>query len=211
MTASISNSWDTIDLGLEPEPALQVPRSPSAHFSRPMNLSEDDSFFSDLRPGSSVSLYEDEEPTQLITLPSSWPAQLPMALAMDLEEEDEILARFSLTKERYELLKPLPAFRKALAEAQKDLRENGHTFKAKARVIAEDYLDHLYRDCLHKETVGISTKVDVWKYLVKVGGLEPAPAKLETSGAQSTVSIVINLDAPGGGAPSRSAHSVIDI
>jgi len=166
-----------------------------------MNISMDDlesSLFSDLPPGRTVALRDDSDPqddSPILHLPSSWPAQLPVALAMDLEDESQILARFGISPERFNLLKPLPAFRKALAEAQRDLRENGHTFKLKARGIAEDYLDQLYLD-LHNPTVGITTKVDVFKYLTKVGGLEPLPQKEAPIAAGNPIQIIINLDAP---------------
>lgn len=157
---------------------------------------------SDLVPGRDVYLGvtespfadEDPNPHQLKHL-SEWPPQLPVALALQVEDLDQILDRFNLTPERFALLQPLPAFRKAVAEAEKEVRETGHTFKLKCKGIAEDFLDSLYLS-LHDDSVGLTTKVDVFKYLVKMGGLEPVPIK-EASGPTGTaVQININLGAP---------------
>ena len=149
----------------------------------------------DLRSGSEVFLptsFHDyhEDPPKLKHL-SEWPAQFPVALAMQVEDVPAILARFEITPERFELLKPLPAFRKAVAEAQRDVREQGHTFKLKCKGIAEDFLDNLYL-ALQDSTVGLSTKVDVFKYLTKMGGLEPVP--VPATAASSAVAVQININ-----------------
>jgi len=154
----------------------------------------------DLRSGSEVFLptgftghqfvdYHDETPSKKYL--SEWPAQFPVALAMEVEDLPAILARFEITPERFELLKPLPAFRKAVAEAQRDVREQGHTFKLKCKGIAEDFLDNLYHE-LQNPQVGLSTKVDVFKYLTKMGGLEPVP--VPATAASSAVAVQININ-----------------
>jgi hypothetical protein len=123
---------------------------------------------------------------------SEWPAQLPVALALEVEDTPSILDRFGITPERFELLRPLPAFRKAVAEAQRDVREQGHTFKLKCKGIAEDFLDSLYVE-LQNPQVGLSTKVDVFKYLTKMGGLEPQVAAVSAQSNAPVVQIQINL------------------
>lgn len=149
-------------------------------------------------------LLEDLEPTGEAFLPlapiykepeihplSEWPAQLPMALALQVETVPEILDRFDITPERFELLKPLPAFRKAVSDAAREVRENGYTFKMKCRGIAEDFLDNLYQ-IMHDAATPISTKFEMMKYLVKMAGLEPAPVAAAQANQQA-VQININL------------------
>ena len=156
-----------------------------------------DPLLEDISPGQTVflpSYFEDDEtPTTRALHPlSEWPAQLPIALALQVEDIPAILDRFGITPDRFELLKPLPAFRKAVAEAQRDVREQGHTFKVKCKAIAEDFLDSLYLE-LQNPQVGLTTKVDVFKYLTKMGGLEPQAAVAAQGTGAPTVQIQINL------------------
>jgi hypothetical protein len=144
----------------------------------------------DHRPENLPALYAEEGTTR--RTPSEWPAQLPVAIALGLEDIHSILSRFDISEERYELLKPVPAFRKAMAEAQRDVREQGHTFKLKCKGIAEDFLDSLYLE-LHNPRVGLSTKVDVFKYLTRIAGLEPQAQSAQQGGNAPQVNIQINL------------------
>ena len=154
----------------------------------------------DLTTGSSVFLptlshpydFDEETPLAPKQYCSEWPAQFPMALALEVEDLPALLDRFQITPERFELLKPLPAFRKAVAEAQRDVREQGHTFKLKCKTIAEDFLDTLYLE-LQNDKVGLSTKVDVFKYLTRMGGLEPQAASASVQSNAPVVQIMINL------------------
>lgn len=175
--SATSQTWGLDDLLDDPTPASVDP------------------LLGDLSPGQTVflpSYFEPDEdtPVSYKTL-SEWPAQLPVALALQVEDVPSILDRFNITPERFELLKPLPAFRKAVAEAQRDVREQGHTFKLKCKGIAEDFLDQLYIE-LQNPQVGLTTKVDVFKYLTKMGGLEPQVAAAATSTAPQ-VNIQINI------------------
>jgi hypothetical protein len=151
-------------------------------------------FFSDLEGDESVFLptgFASPAEPKLHTL-SEWPAQLPVALALQVEDLPQILDRFGLTLERYKTLAPLPAFRKALAEAQRDVREKGHTFSIKCRGIAEDFLDTLYL-ALHDPSVGLSAKVDILKWLAKMGSLEPVVAQAAATSSMPNIAIQINL------------------
>lgn len=158
-------------------------------------IAASDPLLEDLSPGQTVflpSYFDDALTTKALHPLSEWPAQLPIALALQVEDIPAILDRFGITPERFELLKPLPAFRKAVAEAQRDVREQGHTFKLKCKAIAEDFLDSLYLE-LQNPQVGLTTKVDVFKYLTKMGGLEPQAAVAASQNQAVAVSIQINL------------------
>lgn len=184
MTAS-HDSWglegllDNEDIPKTFEPLLEDLRSGSEAFL-PMTRQDTD--------------FYDDEPLEAPALKhcSEWPAQFPVALALGVEEQADILTRFDISPERFEMLKPLPAFRKAVAEAQKEIREQGHTFKIKCKGIAEDFLDDLYLE-LQNPQVGLSTKVDVFKYLTRMGGLEPQAQVAGTQSSAPQVNIQINL------------------
>lgn len=156
-------------------------------------LDSDEPLLDDLSEGGEAFLpalmTPDDTPTMSI---SEWPAQLPVALALGLEDLPTILSRFDITEERFAALAPVPAFRKAVSEAQREVREKGHSFKLKSRMIAEDYLDTLYTE-LHNPRVGFGTKFDVFKYLVKIAELEPIPVAAQQGNTAQAMNIQINL------------------
>lgn len=162
------------------------------------DLLDDDGYeplLEDVRAGSDIFLpipHPAEPKETTLSQISEWPVQFPFALALGLEPVDTILSRFSITPERYALLQPLPAFRKAVSEASKEIGQHGHTFQLKTRAIAEDFLEQLYLD-MHDASVGIKTKFDIWQYLVKISGLEPPPAAAAATNGAPQVNIQINM------------------
>jgi hypothetical protein len=72
-----------------------------------------------------------------------WPVKLPIDLALGGEPTEDTLARFEISQSDYDRWVAMPAFRKALSDASKEIRENGVTFKRLCGRIAEDYLGEL--------------------------------------------------------------------
>lgn len=123
-----------------------------------------------------------------------WPAKLPAELAMcaSLEEQAVVVDKFGLSPEEFERICRMPQFRRAVNEAAVMIRETGYTFKMKCRGIAEDFLGDLDFS-LHDRTVGLSTKLDIFKTLTRLGDLEPAKQKTEAGTNVPTVNIQINV------------------
>jgi len=129
-------------------------------------------------------------PARHIPAPSPWNPRLPFDIA--LGEEIQVLCdRYLMTEEELDALKYLPSFRHEVAKQEKDIRENGVTFKAKARVQAELYLETL-DELVNNHSVSPATRLDAIKSVVKWGGLEPLAAAAGQSSIP-TFNIQINL------------------
>ncbi len=135
----------------------------------------------------------DDEP--LYTVPrqpvTPWPAKLPLELALGGEPTLNTLERYGVTEDDYAKWSLMPAFRRALSEAMKEMREQGLPFKRLCASIAEDFLGELDSK-LHDPTIGFALKLDAFKTVTKLGGLEIQPVK-EASNQANQVNIQINL------------------
>ena len=120
-----------------------------------------------------------------------WPAKLPMELALGGEPTLMTLERYGVTEDEYARWSLMPAFRRALSEAMKEMRENGVTFKRLCVSIAEDFLGEL-DSALHDDKIGFAQKLDAFKTITKLGGLEPVVQK-EAPSMANAVQININL------------------
>jgi hypothetical protein len=113
-----------------------------------------------------------------------WPPLLPIDLALGLDDIPVILARHGLTEKDYTQLADLPAFRLELMKISKEIRENGLSFARKSAYQAESYLEDLDLLMQNVDTPP-SIKLDIFKTLAKMGGLEPKDAKADGNGAPS--------------------------
>ncbi len=120
-----------------------------------------------------------------------WPAKLPLELALGAEPQEAVLLRLNVSEDDFCRWALMPAFRRALAEAAKVVREEGLTFRMLCQGIAQDFLPVLDQK-LHDPDVGFSAKLDAFKYVSKLGGLEPKEVK-ETQSTGNMVNIQINL------------------
>lgn len=121
-----------------------------------------------------------------------WPIKLPLELALGAEPTADILLRMGVTDEQYLGWVCMPAFKKALAESAKDVREQGLTFKILCQGIAQDFLQELDHK-LHDPEIAFSQKLDAFKHVTKLAGLEPIPQKEAANQNQNLVNIQINL------------------
>ncbi len=120
-----------------------------------------------------------------------WDPRLVMDLAIQVDDELTILERYNLSKGQLRQLLETPAFKRELAVAVRDVRNDGVTFKAKARVQAETYLEVLDGLVYDTETPA-GVRLDAIKSAVKWGGLEPKDEKNE-GGLGQSVNIQINF------------------
>lgn len=133
---------------------------------------------------------EDYPPAQRQPI-TPWPVKLPLELALGGEPTLAILERNDVTEDEYAKWSLMPAFRRALSEAMKEMREQGVSFKRMCAVIAEDYLTELDRS-LHDPHIGFALKLSAFNAVTKLGGLEPQPVK-EAPSMANAVQININL------------------
>ena len=121
-----------------------------------------------------------------------WPTRLPIDLAMGVETHEQVLLRHGVSAEDYQQWAMTLAFRRALAGAAKEVRDNGLTFKRLCASIAEDFLGEIDAK-LHDPELGFTTKMDTFRTVAKLGGLEPKEDKAATSQNANMVNIQINL------------------
>lgn len=120
-----------------------------------------------------------------------WPSKLPLDLALGAESEEQILLRHNVSQDDYVRWAMTPAFRRALAEAAKDVREQGLSFKLLCQGIAMDFLPELDSK-LHDPTVGFAAKMDAFKQITELAGLKIKEEKAPQQNA-NLVQININI------------------
>jgi hypothetical protein len=121
-----------------------------------------------------------------------WPTRLPLELALNIEPVEQVLERNGVDNEDYLKWAMSPAFRRALAEAARDVREQGLTFKILCQSIAQDFLGELDAK-LHDADVAFGTKLDAFKTVTRLAGLEPKEEKVNPNQNANMVNIQINL------------------
>lgn len=121
-----------------------------------------------------------------------WPSNLPRELALEGSSTSEVLQRCGVSDEEYTYWATLPAFRKALSDAAKEVREQGMSFKILCQGIALDFLPVIDQK-LHDNTVPFDKKMDAFKYISKLASLEPKDEKNSDAGKGTMVNIQINL------------------
>lgn len=123
-----------------------------------------------------------------------WPASLPLEIALEIDDLDTILERHGLTWRDWEVLTEAPAFRADLARMRKEIRDNGLSFREKARVQAECYLKELHKIVMNEDgDATASTRLDAIKSVVKWGNLEPKDDKGGSGATGNQFNIQINL------------------
>jgi hypothetical protein len=130
-------------------------------------------------------------PSQLPKSINPWPPQLIVELALQLHTLEEILPRYDMSEERYRSLLENPHFRKEIAVMMRELAENGQSFRIKARLQAEAYLD-IVDDIVNDLSVGASVRLDAINKMVQWGDLVPKDKKDGNDGAP-TVNIQLNF------------------
>jgi hypothetical protein len=132
------------------------------------------------------------------TLPlnhTKWTDRLAFDLALALEGSgetmDEIKERHGVTASGMLVFNRDPVFLKRVEHYRDDIRENGITFKLKARAQAEELLTTSWT-LIHSPDVSAAVKADLIKSTVKWAGLETKTDE-NTGGVAGGVKININF------------------
>jgi len=123
--------------------------------------------------------------------PNPWPPRLVLDLAMGLDDVETILTRYDVPVSLYHTLLQNPHFRRELVVATKELQENGVTFKRKAALQAEMYLEDM-DNVMRDDRTPPSVKKDIFIHMAKLGELEPEK-KGEGANSGPAFNIQINL------------------
>ncbi len=119
-----------------------------------------------------------------------WPALLPFELALGVEDLSTILQSHDIGEREWEVIQNNSTFRRELVAAHKEVAESGISFRRKAAIQAEMYLEELDLIMTSSDTPS-SLKLEIFKTLVKYGELEPI--REEARGPNSAFNIQINF------------------
>lgn len=124
------------------------------------------------------------------------PPEMITELAMGNSDPITIAKKYDYTLEDYMQIATYEWFHREVANRKSQLESEGFTTKAKMASLAEDLLVDVYAAA--KLSDSINAKLDVAKYLSKIGGLEPQPGIQSVGGAG--FSVTINFPTPAVGA-----------
>lgn len=142
-----------------------------------------------------------------LTIPSTpplqrrWSDRFALDFAMTLEgsgsKPQSLLAEYGYLPSDLAEFSREPLFMRKVEQFQKQLQENGFTFKVKAQMQAEELLDTSW-ELIHAD-VSPAVKADLIKWTAKVAGFEPTGGK--DGGVGNAVQININMGDPSLSAP----------
>ena len=102
-----------------------------------------------------------------------WDTRLCFDVALGIDSLEDILTRYAIEPAAFAQWSAHPLFSRTVAEFQKHIRENGLSFRAKARMQAEDLLGVAYGLVQDTKTPA-PVRADLIKWIAKMGELEPA-------------------------------------
>jgi hypothetical protein len=117
------------------------------------------------------------------------PARAALEIAEGTRSPHQVLTSYGFTDDQIEWLLEYEPFTREVERCREDLRINGYTFRAKARLLAEEHLATAHRMISDPEAPH-AVRADMVKWLTKMGGLEPKEAKGEDAQA---ITVTINL------------------
>ena len=133
-------------------------------------------------------------PTPLVPAPvpptCQWDPRLVLDLAIAVDDLSVILARYDLSEAEFNLLSDTPVFRRELALAMRDARENGVGFQVKAKIQAESYLSVL-DSLVYDSNTPASVRLECIRSAVQWGALLPKEAKADST--QNATQINVNI------------------
>jgi hypothetical protein len=103
--------------------------------------------------------------------------RLAVELAMRMEPPEDIFPRYGYNVAGAAELMESPAFTVLLGKIGTEIRENGLSFRMKAKAISEELLPHAL-DMATDPLCSSAVRADLIKWAAKVAGNEPAPAKV---------------------------------
>lgn len=119
--------------------------------------------------------------------------KLVFELAAGMEDPDAIAERYRLTAEGWSALKNDENFKKLVDSKRAELQKSGYTFRLKAALAAESLLDDIYLGAKDIDA-SLTAKLEAFKYLTKLGGLEPKEDKTAQQGPAFSIRIDLSGD-----------------
>ena len=131
---------------------------------------------------------------RLAALPAVYKTQserLAVELALKLDDPTVIFARHGYDAHQALELLQSKDFTALLERVAKEVQEQGLSFRAKARVMAEDLLQHGY-ELATDEMASAAVRADLIQWYARIADLEPAP-KEKGGGTGTGGGMVLNI------------------
>lgn len=131
--------------------------------------------FSDF-PQTTAQQAQDERMRAVPSLYKTTHERLAVELALHMEEPEEVFLRYGYSPEQADELMNTAAFTVLLSRIGKEIAENGLSFKAKIKAIAEDLLPTAHSLATDPLT-SAAVRTDIIKWAAKLAGHEPKETK----------------------------------
>jgi hypothetical protein len=119
--------------------------------------------------------------------------RLTFELALGLSASDKIFERYGYDQDSALALAKNPIFQAAYKAYVDDVKEHGITFRAKARIQAEDLLAHSYEIATDTQAP-YAVRADMIKWTAKVADYEPKPNVADAPSNGFALQIVFSGD-----------------
>ena len=136
------------------------------------------------------ALIDQKDPTSI-----AWPPTLPIELALKTASPREIQLEYGFSDEAWAELPNNPVFMRELAQACELVRQEGMSFKLKAKLIAEENLKTTWR-LIHDKETPPSVKADLIKSTARWAGYDVKESNVVGNSGPvqaNTLNIQINL------------------
>lgn len=123
-----------------------------------------------------------------------FPPTLPLELALREKTPAELCEAYGLSHEDWDRLRQDPLFIKAVKEYVEELKQDGMSFKLKARMQAEVLLNTSFRLIhAHNDDVPPNVKADLIKFTIRAAGLDGSKDPAQQGATGPAFNIQINL------------------
>jgi hypothetical protein len=120
-----------------------------------------------------------------------WPATLPLEVAMRTASNRTICEAYGITREEWDALRYDERFLKEVHDAREMLKQEGMSFRVKARLQSEELLKTSWR-MIHHASTPPAVAADLIKFTIKAAGLSEEK-KNEAANVGTALQININL------------------
>jgi hypothetical protein len=133
-----------------------------------------------------------------------WPATLPLEVALQTAPLEEIKDSYNISDEEWEALRTNDQFRREVLKYQEEAKEEGYSFRTKAKMQAEGLLATSW-SLIHNEDTPAAVKADLIKFTTRIAGYEPNPK----SAAEMGTAFQININMGGQSASATIPNTIL--
>lgn len=130
---------------------------------------------------------DSKDPTELV-----WPPTLPIELALKTASPAELRVEYGYDHEEWDALRQNPVFLKELAGACELVRQEGMSFKLKAKLIAEENLKEVFR-LIREAGTPAQTKAKLIEINARWAGFDPRTNGEDVIGAGALNANMLNI------------------